>query len=177
MLAYGGEMEFEKLIRDVPDFPKKGIIFKDITTLLQNGDAFRQAMNQIMKPYLEAAIDKVVGIDARGFIIGGILAYKLGCGFVPARKPGKLPAQTIREEYDLEYGSNALEIHRDGIKKGERVLIVDDLLATGGTALAAAKLVQKLGGEVVAIQFLIELGFLHGREKLQPYTLRSLITY
>jgi len=170
-------MEFEKLIRDVPDFPKKGIIFKDITTLLQNGDAFRQAMNQIMKPYLEAAIDKVVGIDARGFIIGGILAYKLGCGFVPARKPGKLPAQTIREEYDLEYGSNALEIHRDGIKKGERVLIVDDLLATGGTALAAAKLVQKLGGEVVAIQFLIELGFLHGREKLQPYTLRSLITY
>ena len=170
-------MEFAKLIRDVPDFPKKGILFKDITTLLQDGAAFRQAMNQIMKPYLEAAIDKVVGIDARGFIMGGVLAYKLGCGFVPARKPGKLPAQTIREDYDLEYGSSALEIHRDSIKKGERVLIVDDLLATGGTALAAAKLVQKLGGEVIAIQFLIELGFLHGREKLQPYTLRSLITY
>jgi len=170
-------MEFAKLIRDVPDFPKKGILFKDITTLLQDGAAFRQAMNQIMKPYLEAAIDKVVGIDARGFIMGGVLAYKLGCGFVPARKPGKLPAQTIREDYDLEYGSSALEIHRDSIKKGERVLIVDDLLATGGTALAAAKLVQKLGGEVIAIQFLIELGFLHGREKLQPYTLRSLIIY
>ncbi len=170
-------MEFEKLIRDVPDFPKKGIIFKDITTLLQDGDAFRQAMNQIMKPYLEAAIDKVVGIDARGFILGGVLAYKLGCGFVPARKPGKLPAPTIREEYDLEYGSNALEIHQDGIKKGERVLIVDDLLATGGTALAAAKLVQKLGGEVVAIQFLIELAFLNGRDKLRSYALRSLITY
>jgi adenine phosphoribosyltransferase len=170
-------MEFEKMIRDVPDFPKKGILFKDITTLLQDGDAFRQAMNQILKPYLEADIDKVLGIDARGFIIGGVLAYKLGCGFVPARKPGKLPAQTIREEYELEYGRNALEIHQDAIKKGERVLIVDDLLATGGTALAAAKLVQQLGGEVVAMQFLVELAFLHGREKLRPFTLRSLITY
>jgi adenine phosphoribosyltransferase len=170
-------MEFEKLIRDVPDFPKKGIIFKDITTLLQDGEAFRQAMNQIMKKYLDARIDKVVGIEARGFILGGVLAYKLGCGFVPARKPGKLPAKTIREEYTLEYGSNALELHQDGIRKGERVLIVDDLLATGGTALATARLVEKLGGEVVAIQFLVELGFLNGREKLLHYPLHSLITY
>ncbi|HSQ35988.1 MAG TPA: adenine phosphoribosyltransferase [Candidatus Binatia bacterium] len=168
-------MEFAKLIRDVPDFPKKGILFKDITTLLQDGDAFRQAMNQMVKPYLDEAVDKVVGIEARGFIIGGILAYKLGCGFVPARKPGKLPAATIREEYSLEYGTNALEIHRDAIGKGERVLIVDDLLATGGTALAAWKLVEKLGGDVIAMQFLIELAFLHGREKLPPLPLRSLI--
>ena len=177
MALYGGFMEFEKLIRDVPDFPQQGIIFKDITTLLQDGDAFRQAMNQVLKKYLDSPIDKVVGIEARGFILGGVLAYKLGCGFVPARKPGKLPARTIREEYTLEYGSNALEIHQDGINKGERVLIVDDLLATGGTALATAKLVEKLGGVVVAIQFLIELGFLHGREKLQPYPLHSLIVY
>ena len=170
-------MEFEKLIRDVPDFPQKGIMFKDITTLLQDGEAFRQAMNQVMKRYLDAGIDKVVGIEARGFILGGVLAYKLGCGFVPARKPGKLPFKAIREEYTLEYGSNALELHQDGIRKGERVLIVDDLLATGGTALATARLVEKLGGEVVAIQFLIELGFLHGREKLLKYPLHSLIAY
>ena len=163
-------MEFDKLIRDVPDFPKKGIIFKDITTLLQDGEAFRQAMNQILKKYLDAdaKIDKVVGIDARGFILGGVMAYKLGCGFVPARKPGKLPYRTIREDYALEYGTNALEIHEDGIRAGEKVLIVDDLLATGGTALAAAKLVEKLGGEVIAIQFLIELGFLHGRKNCGP---------
>jgi adenine phosphoribosyltransferase len=176
MAFYGGRMEFEKLIREVPDFPKKGIMFKDITTLLQDGDAFRQAMNQIVKPYLDEKIDKVVGIEARGFILGGVLAYKLGCGFVPARKPGKLPAPVLREEYTLEYGSNALEIHRDAIARGDRVLIVDDLLATGGTALASARLVEKLGGEVAAIQFLIELEFLHGREKLLKYPLHSLIT-
>jgi len=170
-------MEFEKLIRDVPDFPKPGIIFKDITTLLQDGGAFRQAMNQILKKYLDEKIDKVVGIEARGFILGGVLAYKLGCGFVPARKPGKLPAPAIREEYTLEYGRNALEIHQDSIANGDRVLIVDDLLATGGTALASAKLVEKLGGEVVAIKFLIELAFLHGREKLLKYPLHSLISY
>ncbi|MCX6557250.1 MAG: adenine phosphoribosyltransferase [Candidatus Aminicenantes bacterium] len=170
-------MDFEKWIRDVPDFPKPGIMFKDITTLLQEGKAFRQAMNQIVKRYLDSGLDKVVGIEARGFILGGVLAYKLGCGFVPARKPGKLPAPAIREEYTLEYGSNALEIHQDSIKKGDRVLIVDDLLATGGTALATAKLVEKLGGEVVAIQFLIELEFLHGREKLLKYPLHSLIVF
>jgi adenine phosphoribosyltransferase len=170
-------MDFNKLIRDVPDFPKPGIIFKDITTLLQDGEAFHRAMNLIMKKYLDAAIDKVVGIEARGFILGGVLAYKLGCGFVPARKPGKLPSRTIREEYILEYGSNVLEIHHDSIRKGDKVLIVDDLLATGGTALATAKLVETLGGEVAAIQFLVELGFLHGRDKLLKYPLHSLIVF
>jgi adenine phosphoribosyltransferase len=170
-------MELEKIIRDVPDFPKQGIIFKDITTLLQDGEAFRRALNLMLKKYLDAKIDKVVGIEARGFIFGGVLAYKLGCGFVPARKPGKLPYLTIREEYTLEYGSNALEIHEDSIKPGEKVLIVDDLLATGGTALATAKLAEKLGGEVVGIEFLIELGFLNGRVKLAKYPVSSLITY
>ncbi len=170
-------MNLEKFIRDVPDFPKKGILFKDITTLLQNGDAFRLAMNRMMKKYLDEEIDKVVGVEARGFILGGIMAYKLGCGFVPARKPGKLPYCAKREEYTLEYGTNALEVHEDGILPGERVLVVDDLLATGGTALAAAKLVEKLGGKVVGIEFMVELGFLHGREKLSGYKVNSLITY
>ena len=170
-------MDLEKIIRDVPDFPKEGIIFKDITTLLQDGDAFRQALNQMIKKYLDVKIDKVVAVEARGFIFGGVLAYKLGCGFVPARKPGKLPYHTIGEEYTLEYGTNALEIHEDSIRPGEKVLIVDDLLATGGTALAAAKLAETLGGEVVGIEFLIELGFLHGREKLARYKVNSLIAY
>jgi len=170
-------MNLEIIIRDVPDFPKKGIVFKDITTLLQNGDAFRLALNRMMKKYLDTKIDKVVGIEARGFIFGGVLAYKLGCGFVPARKPGKLPYRAIREEYTLEYGTNALEIHDDSIAAGDRVLIVDDLLATGGTALAAAKLAEKLGGKVAGIEFLIELGFLHGRDKLAKYPVHSLITY
>jgi adenine phosphoribosyltransferase len=172
-------MELEKIIRDVPDFPKKGIIFKDITTLLQDGEAFRLALNRMLKKYLDAdaKIDKVMGIEARGFIFAGVLAYKLGCGFVPARKPGKLPYRTIREEYTLEYGTNALEIHEDAFKAGEKVLIVDDLLATGGTALAAALLVEKLGGEVAGIEFLIELDFLKGREKLAKYPVHSLITY
>jgi adenine phosphoribosyltransferase len=170
-------MNLEIIIRDVPDFPKKGIIFKDITTLLQDGEAFRLASNRMLKRYLDDKIDKVVGIEARGFIFGGVLAYKLGCGFVPARKPGKLPYSTIREEYTLEYGTNSLEIHDDSIAAGDRVLIVDDLLATGGTAQAAAKLAEKLGGEVAGIEFLIELGFLQGREKLKKYPVHSLITY
>ena len=170
-------MELEKIIRDIPDFPKKGIIFKDITTLLQDGGAFRQALNLMLKKYLDAGIDKVLGIEARGFIFGGVLAYKLGCGFVPARKPGKLPYRSIAEEYTLEYGINSLEIHEDSIKPGEKVLIVDDLLATGGTALAAAKLAEKLGGNVAGIEFLIELVFLRGRGKLAKYTVHSLIAY
>jgi adenine phosphoribosyltransferase len=170
-------MNLEIIIRDVPDFPKKGIIFKDITTLLQDGEAFRLALNRMLKKYLDDKIDKVVGIEARGFIFGGVLAYKLGCGFVPARKPGKLPYSTIREEYTLEYGTNSLEIHDDSIAAGDRVLIVDDLLATGGTALAAARLTEKLGGEVAGIEFLIELGFLQGREKLKKYPVHSLISY
>jgi len=170
-------MELEKYIRDVPDFPKKGIVFKDITTLLQDGDAFRQALNRMLKKHLDEQVDKVVGVEARGFVLGGVMAYKLGCGFVPARKLGKLPHQCIREEYTLEYGTSALEVHQDSIQPGEKVLVVDDLLATGGTALAAAKLVEKLGGEVTGIEFLVELGFLNGRGKLAGYKVHSLITY
>ena len=170
-------MDLEKYIRDVPDFPKKGIVFKDITTLLQDGDAFRLSVNRMIKKHVDGKIDKVVGVEARGFVLGGVMAYKLGCGFVPARKPGKLPYRSKREEYTLEYGTNALEIHEDAIRAGEKVLIVDDLLATGGTALAAAKLVEMLGGQVVGIEFLIELGFLHGRDKLRGYPVHSLISY
>ncbi len=170
-------MDLEKYIRDVPDFPKKGIVFKDITTLLQDGDAFRLSLNRMIKKHLDGKIDKVVGIEARGFVLGGVMAYKLGCGFVPARKPGKLPYRSKREEYTLEYGTNALEIHEDAIRAGEKVLIVDDLLATGGTALAAAKLVEMLGGQIAGIEFLIELGFLHGRDKLRGYPVHSLISY
>ena len=172
-------MDLEKYIRDVPDFPQKGIIFKDITTLLQDGDAFRLAMNRMLKKHLaaDAKIDKVVGVEARGFVLGGVMAYKLGCGFVPARKPGKLPYRSVREEYTLEYGTNALEIHEDAITPGDKVLVVDDLLATGGTALAAAKLVEKLGGIVCGIDFLVELAFLRGRDKLGGYVIHSLIAY
>ncbi|MBN2347104.1 MAG: adenine phosphoribosyltransferase [Candidatus Aminicenantes bacterium] len=170
-------MDLEKIIRDVPDFPQKGIVFKDITPLLQDGAAFRLALNRMLKKYLEETVDKVLAVEARGFILGGVLAYKLGCGFVPARKPGKLPYRTIKEEYTLEYGSNALEVHEDAVKPGERVLIVDDLLATGGTALAAARLVERLGGEVAGIEFLIELDFLHGRDSLSGYRVNSLIRY
>lgn len=172
-------MDLEKRIRDVPDFPKQGILFKDITTLLQDGEALRLALNRMLKKYLDAdaGIDKVLGIEARGFILGGAMAYKLGCGFVPARKPGKLPSRSIREEYSLEYGTNALEIHEDAIAPGEKVLVVDDLLATGGTALAAARLAERLGGRVVALEFLVELSFLKGRERLPGYEVNSLITY
>lgn len=172
-------MDLDKYIRDVPDFPKPGILFKDITTLLQDGEALRLALNRMLKKHLEAGgeIDKVVGIEARGFILGGAMAYKLGCGFVPARKPGKLPFRSVREEYSLEYGSSALEIHEDAIRRGEKVLVVDDLLATGGTALAAARLVERLGGQVAAIEFLVELSFLKGRDRLPGYPVHSLITY
>jgi adenine phosphoribosyltransferase len=170
-------MDLDKYIRDVPDFPKPGILFKDITTLLQDGDAFRQAMNLMLKKHLDEKIDKVLGVEARGFVLGGVMAYKLGCGFVPARKPGKLPYRSQREEYTLEYGTNALEVHEDAISPGEKVLVVDDLLATGGTALAAARLAEKLGGKVVGIEFLVELAFLHGRDKLAGYPVHSLITY
>ncbi len=172
-------MDLEKRIRDVPDFPKQGILFKDITTLLQDGEALRLALNRMLKKHLDAdaKIDKVMGIEARGFILGGVMAYKLGCGFVPARKPGKLPSRSIREEYSLEYGTNALEIHEDAIATGEKVLVVDDLLATGGTALAAARLAERLGGRVVAFEFLVELSFLKGRERLPGYEVNSLITF
>ncbi len=170
-------MNFEKYIRDIPDFPKKGIIFKDITTLLANGDAFKSVIDHIAKRYKGEKIDKIVGIESRGFIFGGVLAYILNSGFVPARKAGKLPFKTISESYSLEYGENVIELHEDGIAKGEKVLIADDLLATGGTAKAVVKLVEKLGGDIIGIEFLIELDFLRGRDKIGGYNINSVIHY
>ncbi len=170
-------MKLETFIRDVPDFPKKGIIFKDITTLLKDKDAFKYAVDQMVEKYRDKHIDKIVGIEARGFIFGGIAAYNLGCGFVPVRKPGKLPAETISEDYTLEYGTNTLELHVDSIREGENVVIVDDLLATGGTALAVVKLVEKLKGNILGIEFLIELKFLKGIEKLTGCPVTSYMKY
>jgi adenine phosphoribosyltransferase len=170
-------MDLRTLIRDVPDFPKPGIVFKDITTLTKDPDGFRQAVDDLAARYRGERIDAVVGIEARGFIFGGAVAYLLKAGFVPARKPGKLPAETVRAEYELEYGTDAVEIHRDAIAPGQRVLIVDDLLATGGTAAAAAKLVAELGGELVGVAFLIDLAFLKGRDKLRGQDVFCLIEY
>jgi len=170
-------MDLREYIRDVPDFPKEGIIFKDITTLISSGDAFKYAVDKMIEPFKEESIDRIIGIESRGFLFGGAMAYILGTGVNIARKPGKLPWKTIREEYSLEYGTNALEIHMDAVKEGEKILIVDDLLATGGTALAVAKLVERLGGSVMGISFLIELTFLNGREKLEGYKVHSVIEY
>jgi adenine phosphoribosyltransferase len=170
-------MELASLIRDVPDFPIEGIMFKDITTLIRDEDAFREVVDRMADQYADSKIDCVVAIEARGYIFGAPLAYKLGTGFVPIRKPGKLPAKTITESYELEYGTNALEIHEDGIEPGQRVLVIDDLLATGGSARAAIDLVERLGGRIIGVAFLIELDFLHGREKLEGYDVLSLIHY
>ena len=170
-------MDFKKLIRDVPNFPKEGIIFKDITTLLKNFDGMNFAAEELYNFVKNKEITKVAGIESRGFILGGVLAQKLHAGFIPIRKPGKLPAETISESYSLEYGSDSIEIHKDAIQKGDKVLLHDDLLATGGTMEAACKLVERLGGEVVQISFLIELTFLKGKEKLMKYDVRSLIQY
>lgn len=170
-------MELKNLIRNVPDFPKKGIIFKDITTLLKNSYGLINAAEELYNLAKNKQITKVAGIESRGFIFGGIVAQKLGVGFVPIRKPGKLPAEKISENYSLEYGIDSIEIHKDAIHEGDRVLLHDDLLATGGTMEAACKLVEKLGGEVVQISFLIELCFLNGREKLKRYDVRSIIQY
>ena len=167
----------QRYIRNVPDFPKKGIVFRDITTLLQDKAAFSQAIEVFYDRYRTQSIDKVVSVESRGFIFGSALAYRLSAGFVPVRKPKKLPSETIREEYQLEYGKDALEIHTDAIKKGEKVLIVDDLIATGGTIVAACNLVKKLGGSIVGLAFLIELTFLHGREKLNDFEVFSIIKY
>jgi len=164
-------------IRHIPDFPKPGILFYDITTLLQDRDGFRQALDALVAPFTGSAIDLVVGIESRGFIFGSAVADRLGAGFAPVRKPGKLPSTTVRASYDLEYGSDALEIHDDAVKPGQRVLIVDDLLATGGTAKAATELVAGLGGDVQALAFLIELAGLNGREKLAGRALHSVLTY
>jgi adenine phosphoribosyltransferase len=172
-----GMPDLKAFIRDVPDFPKKGIVFKDVTTLLKNAEAFREAVHALSEPHHEHKPDAIVGIESRGFILGGAMAYRLGVPFVPARKQGKLPAETVRQEYTLEYGKDAIEIHRDAIQKGMRVLIVDDLLATGGTASATVRLVQKLGGIVVGTAFLIELTFLNGRNKLKNVPVDALIRY
>ena len=170
-------MRLEDYIRDIPDFPKKGIIFKDITPLLMSPAALGEAVERIYDHFNDRGVSKVVAIESRGFIFGGPLALKLDAGFVPVRKPGKLPFTTMRREYELEYGIDALEIHTDGVCAGERVLIVDDLLATGGTAEATGKLVEQCGAEVAGFAFVIELGFLDGRSKLKDYDVFSLIKY
>jgi adenine phosphoribosyltransferase len=167
----------KKLIREVPDFPKKGILFYDITTLLKDKLGFATLIDALSENYIGKEIDVVVGMEARGFIFGPALAYRLNAGFVPVRKPGKLPAETVKVTYDLEYGSNALEIHKDAIQKGQRVLIVDDLLATGGTAVATAELAQGLGGQIAGLAFVVELDFLKGREKLAKYDVFALLHY
>jgi adenine phosphoribosyltransferase len=164
-------------IRDIPDFPKEGIVFKDIMPLLADAEALRQAVEDLAAYAKPLEPDLVLGAEARGFILGGALAYELGCGFVAARKPGKLPWETVSAEYDLEYGTDSLELHADAIAQGARVLVHDDLLATGGTARAKCDLVEKLGGVVVGIAFVIELEFLHGRSKLEGYDVHSLIKY
>ena len=169
--------QLKKLIREVPDFPKKGILFYDITTLLKDKTGFAQLIDLFSEHYIGKRIDLVLGMEARGFIFGPAVAYRLNAGFVPVRKPGKLPAAIVKCEYELEYGSNRLEVHQDAIEKGQRVLIVDDLLATGGTAQATARLVKSLGGEIAGLAFVVELDFLNGREKLKPYNVFSLLHY
>ena len=167
----------KSLIRSVPDFPKPGIEFYDITTLLSNPGGFGRAIEALADPFKGEGIEVVVGIESRGFILGGAVADRLGAGFCPVRKPGKLPWKAIRESFDLEYGSDAIEIHEDGVRPAQRVLIVDDVLATGGTARAAARLVKRLGGRVCALAFLIELTFLKGREKVSEEEIFSLLRY
>jgi adenine phosphoribosyltransferase len=169
--------DLKRYIREVPDFPKPGILFYDITTLLQNPLAMRMTVDRFVWMFAERQIQKVVGIESRGFMFAPIVAYNLNAGFVPVRKPGKLPYETIRESYDLEYGKDSVEMHKDAIQPGEHVLIVDDLVATGGTALAAARLVESLGGIVAGMGFIVELTFLPGRQKLEGYKVESLIQY
>jgi adenine phosphoribosyltransferase len=164
-------------IREVPDWPKKGILFYDVTTLLKRADRFHEAVDALISPYKKRKVDLVAGIEARGFIFAPTVAYALGAGFVPVRKPGKLPAATHRATYDLEYGTDSLEIHCDAVEPGQRVLIVDDLIATGGTAKAVAELIEKMGGEIVGFAFVVELEVLKGREKLRKYEVTSLLKY
>ncbi|MCJ7793101.1 MAG: adenine phosphoribosyltransferase [Candidatus Marinimicrobia bacterium] len=169
--------DFKKKIRQIPDFPQKGVVFRDISPLLEDKKAFKFAVNQLVKKYRRQRIDKVVGIDARGFIIAGALAHRLNAGMVMVRKKGKLPAKTESEDFDLEYGQATLEIHQDSIKPGEKVLLIDDVLATGGTMAATARLVEKLKGKIVGIAFLVILDYLPGRKKLKKYPLFSLVDY
>ncbi len=169
--------ELKQIIRDIPDFPKAGIIFKDITTLLADAKSFQRMVDLLSHRYVGQKIDKVVGVEARGFIIGAALAYKLGAGIVLVRKPGKLPSETFKKKYDLEYGSDTLEIHTDAIKKGERVLIADDLLATGGTMAAVVDMIGGMGGDLVECCFMAELEFLKGRERLPEGKVFSLLKF
>ena len=170
-------MDLKEKIREIEGFPKEGINFKDITTLLRDKDAFKYAVDRIVEDLKDKEIDLVAGPEARGFLMGAAVAYGLGVGFVPIRKPGKLPSETTKFEYELEYGTDSLEIHTDAIEKGQKIAIVDDLLATGGTIEACAKLIESLGGEVAALKFLIELDFLEGRNKLEGYHINSLTRY
>jgi adenine phosphoribosyltransferase len=170
-------MDLKQHIRNVPDFPKAGILFYDITTLLRDPEGYRMTVDMLSTPYEAQGIDAVVGIESRGFILGAAVAQRIGAGFIPIRKPGKLPAKAIKETYDLEYGKDALEIHEDAIEKGQRILIVDDVLATGGTAAAAVELVRKLGGELHGLAFLIELLFLNGKQKIAREQVYSVLQY
>jgi adenine phosphoribosyltransferase len=170
-------LDLKQKIRNIPDFPKKGVVFRDITTLLGDAEAFKYSVDRMVEYWRGKKIDAVLGAEARGFIFGAVIAYKLGVGFIPVRKPGKLPYETCQASYDLEYGKNILQMHIDAIKKGDKILIVDDLVATGGTAKAKAELVEKMGGEVVGFCFLIELEFLNPRKFLKDYDIFSLIKY
>ena len=170
-------MDLKEKIRNIPDFPKKGIIFFDITTLIKDGKALRFAIDEMAKQFEGKKIDAIMGAESRGFIFGAAMAYKLGVGFIPVRKPGKLPYKTCQVSYDLEYGSSSLEMHIDAIKKDDNILIVDDLIATGGTAKAMAQIIEKMGGSVVGLSFLVELSFLNPRKLLEGYELHSLVCY
>ena len=169
--------DLKKKIRSIPDFPIKNVTFRDITTLMQDGEAFHAACDLFYERYKDWKIDKIVGIDARGFVFGAVLAYRLGIGFVPVRKKGKLPYKTISEKYNLEYGSAEMEIHADAIGRGERIVVIDDLIATGGTIAATVKLVEKLGGKVVECAFLVELPDLKGREAIKDHDVFSAMTF
>lgn len=170
-------MDLRQKIRVIPDFPKPGISFKDITTLLRDGEALQYAIKSMAEHFRDKGIEMVVGVESRGFILGAPLAYEMGLGFTLIRKPGKLPGAVIRVDYELEYGTDGLEIHKDAFSPGTRVLLVDDLLATGGTILAAVELIEKLGGEVAGLAFLIELAYLEGRERLKDYDIFTLVSY
>ena len=170
-------MELMNTVRSIPDFPKEGIIFRDVPTLFQNPDAFRELMDRLAASLDGVKVDAVAGPEARGFVLGSVLSYQLHAGFIPVRKPGKLPYDTVSYSYDLEYGSDTVEIHKDAIIPGQRVVVVDDLLATGGTALAACKLVEQLGGKVVGVRFAIELEGMGGREKLADYDVQSVLLF
>ncbi len=170
-------IQIKNVIRDVPDYPKEGIIFKDITTLLQDAGLFGLSIDILYQSVEGMSIDIIAAIESRGFIFGAVLAYKMGVGFIPIRKPGKLPAEVISEEYALEYGTDKIEIHKDAINPGQKILLIDDLLATGGTAKAACSLIEKSGGTVETVLFMIELSFLKGRKLLEGYTITSIIDF